>query len=338
MRRPGQVRHVIRKPGRMSFPVEDQDVLGGGWERGQGRRDGLEARHPGWTRRRECDRARDEEESQEGEDVERSVDSSSKHVRTVVFPAEVGRMCGRYALDVTGPEIAAAFTEILDATSGPGIQWVARWNVAPTQSAPVIRRSENGPVVVETLRWGLVPSWTGEVSIGSRMINARAETIHQKLAYRTSFRHRRCLVPIRAFFEWSRIGDRKIPHAVRGTDGDLLLLAGIWARTELVPESPLETFAIVTTRPHEAFTAIHDRMPVVLDGEDRRTWLDHRVPEAGGPSIERLRELLVPCREDRLAWYPVSNRVNRPDIDDPTLLAKADPTPMDPPGLFDDRA
>lgn len=252
-------------------------------------------------------------------------------------------MCGRYALDVTGLEIADAFAEglgaIPDRSAGPmagdAVDWTPRWNIAPTQEAPVIRLDDSASPVLDRLRWGLVPPWADDPVIGSRMINARGESVHEKPSYREPFRHRRCLVPIRAFYEWKRShGGRKVPYAVRSADDGLLLLAGLWTRSDRVPEGVLDTFTIVTTAPNARFASIHDRMPVVLDGKDRRLWLDHRDEAAGGPSSARLRELLRASGVDRLRWHPVSTRVNRPTIDEPSLLAEVEVVDAEPPGLF----
>lgn len=253
-------------------------------------------------------------------------------------------MCGRYALDVTGPEIAAAFTDGLGAIPGmaigSGADWSPRWNIAPTQPAPVVRRGRGEGLVLDLLRWGLVPPWADDPAIGSRMINARGESAHEKPSYREPWRHRRCLVPIRAFYEWSTSGGRKVPHAIRAADDGLLALAGLWTRSDRAFDAGtsegLETFTVITTAPNPRFAEIHDRMPVILDGRDRETWLDHRPESEGGPSSARLHAMLRACDEDRLRWHPVSSRVNRPAVDGPELLSAVDGDgAIGQPGLFD---
>ncbi len=253
-------------------------------------------------------------------------------------------MCGRYALDVTGSEIAAVFAGGLGAI--PGLQagsagdWAPRWNIAPSQAAPVVRPGDEGGLRLDALRWGLVPPWADDPAIGSQMINARSESVHEKPSYRGPFRRTRCIVPIRAFYEWTSIDGRKVPHAVHATDGGLLALAGLWTRADRIPDAGgnglLESFTILTTASNPSFASIHDRMPVILDGEERRSWLDHRPESAGGPSLSGLRGMLQACDEKRLRWHPVSTRVNRPVVDEPMLLAEEDAgREMRQPGLFD---
>ena len=253
-------------------------------------------------------------------------------------------MCGRFALDVTGSEIAAAFADGLGAIPGLEIgsaaDWSPRWNIAPTQVAPVIRRGGDGGLRLDSLRWGLVPSWSGDPGIGSRMINARSESVHEKPSYREPFRVTRCIVPIRAFYEWTSMGGVKVPHAVRGGDGVLLALAGLWTRADRIPgaegDGMLESFTILTTAPNASFASIHDRMPVILDDGDRGTWLDHRSESEGGPTPSRLRGMLRACDDRRLRWHPVSNRVNRTSVDEAMLLSKCEAGDGGrQPGLFD---
>ncbi len=255
-------------------------------------------------------------------------------------------MCGRYALDVTGPEIAAAFGDGLGAipglSGGTAGTWTPHWNIAPTTEAPIIRVGAGGNVVLDLVRWGLVPPWSDDPAIGSRLINARGETIASKPSFRDGFRHRRAIVPARAFYEWASIGKRRVPHAIGSNDGGLLAFAAIWSCADRVPQGPIETFAIVTTEANHRIRPLHDRMPVVLDGDDRRRWLDHRGDGDGGPSADELQAMLRPCPDDRLRLHPVSTRVNRPSEDGADLL---DPVPLDaasessrrpePPSLFD---
>ncbi len=263
-------------------------------------------------------------------------------------------MCGRYALDVTGSEIAAAFGDGLGAIAGIAVgtadSWRPRWNIAPTLDAPIIRATPAGRAVVDLLRWGLVPPWADDPAMGSRLINARGETIATKPSFRDGFRHRRALVPARAFYEWASIDGRRVPHAIRAEDGGLLAFAAIWSRADRVPAGPIETFTIVTTTPNDRLRSVHDRMPVVLDGPDRGRWLDHRLDTEGGPSADELQQMLRPCPEVRLHMHPVSTRVNRPSQDGPDLLdpVTLDPEPMprqsrtrgphESPGLFDAEA
>ncbi|MAC19615.1 MAG: DUF159 family protein [Phycisphaerae bacterium] len=241
-------------------------------------------------------------------------------------------MCGRFALDVTGEEIAAVFGVEL----GSARSWVPRWNLAPTMSCPVIRVFEDR-WRLDSLRWGLVPPWRDDASSGSRMINARSETVETTSSYREAFARTRCLVPIRAFYEWRRDADGKShPVAILPDDGDLLTLAGLWARNERVGEGgPLETFTILTTAAGSNLASVHHRMPVILSAADRARWMDARPPESGGAMVEELQAMFGRASDCGLGIRPVSMRVNSPKHDGPSLLDRVEASIDELPGLFD---
>ena len=247
-------------------------------------------------------------------------------------------MCGRYALDVTGEAIAAAFQACL----GSADAWCPSWNVAPTRDAPVIRRFK-GEVRVDALRWGLVPPWSKDPSEGARMINARAETIAAKPAYRNAFRERRCLVPVRAFYEWMGPAGRRRPVAIRSRTEELLVLAGLWETVERGEGRILETFTIVTTAAGPALEPIHHRMPVILRGVDRDHWLDQEVRDPHGIGTGSPGSVLASATDGGLRFHAVSKRVGSVRNDGPDLLEEVsleslereDELP-DGPGLFDD--
>ena len=242
-------------------------------------------------------------------------------------------MCGRYALDVTGEEIAATFAASLGSAAG----WQASWNVAPTLSVPIVRASEGGRVV-DRLRWGLVPSWSGDATIGSRMINARVETAASKPAFRESFDRRRCLVPAVAFYEWTGTGKRKRPMAIRPADGSILVFAGLWATTTLDDGTSLETFTILTTAAVEPIAEVHHRMPVMLPPERWGAWLDDRSRASGGEDADGLEAWLRCPYVPPLDVHEVSRRVNSPAHDEAALLEPVVSDPGDDeaePGLFD---
>ena len=240
-------------------------------------------------------------------------------------------MCGRYALDVTGTDLAAVF----GAVPGTAEAWSPSWNVTPSSLVPVIRRQAS-EIRVDLLRWGLVPAWSGDPGVGARMINARSETIRTRPSFRDSFRDARCLVPIRGFYEWTGGARRRRPMAVRAVDGGLLALAGVWARSVMDDGTMLETFSIVTSDAGPTLARIHHRMPVILRDDDPDRWLDARHPADGGPSAEELESMLASADDRELRVHPVSTRVNAPGHDDPGLLEEC---PHDDvgtePGLFD---
>ena len=210
-------------------------------------------------------------------------------------------MCGRYVITSPLAAIREAFRLDPEA-AGAGINLAASYNVAPTQDVPIVRADDGGVRTLALVRWGLVPHWAKDVSIGQRMINARSETVAEKPSFRDAFAKRRCLVVADGYYEWKRVGTAKQPYFIRtGGDGPMAL-AGLWSRWTR-GEQPLETCTIVTTAANAAMAPIHDRMPVILDGDARAQWLspdDYRDPG-----------LMVPYRVELVA-FPVSKNVGNP--------------------------
>jgi putative SOS response-associated peptidase YedK len=174
------------------------------------------------------------------------------------------------------------------------------------------------------LRWGLVPPWARDPSIGYRMINARAETVAEKPAFRTSFARRRCLILADGFYEWERAGRAKQPFHITRADGAPFAFAGLWTgwrdpAIEDDDEAWLRTCTIVTTTANDKLAGIHPRMPVILEPGDEQTWLDPETP------AERLQQLLVPLPEDETAFRAVSRAVNDARYDGPHCLDDAEP-------------
>ncbi len=179
-------------------------------------------------------------------------------------------MCGRYSLTTTEDDLRRAF-----GYDGAPRNLRPRWNVAPTQEMPVIRREAGGGLRLDLFTWGLVPYWAEDPSVGSRMINARGETVAEKPAYKQAYRQRRCLVPADGFYEWEEKGDKR-PILFRAGDGAPFAFAGLWE--SWVPKSGgvLETFTIVNCAalPGSLMARYHHRTPVILDAEDYEAWLD----------------------------------------------------------------
>ncbi len=220
-------------------------------------------------------------------------------------------MCGRYLLALEPETFSAAFeVEISSRLRELG----ARYNIAPTQDVPIVRGTAAGGRELVLARWGLIPGWAKDAEIGNRMINARAETLTEKPAFRAAYRARRCVVPSSGFYEWQRRGGRtKQPYLVRRGDGRPMGYAGLWESWS-DPESGevVVSFTIVTCAPNELMAELHDRMPVILAPEDYGRWLDPAAPEADA--------LLRPCPSEWLETLPVSTRVNSPRNDDAELL------------------
>jgi len=218
-------------------------------------------------------------------------------------------MCGRILLTSSGQELAQAF----DLAEAPDL--FARFNIAPSQDALTLTASEGGRGL-SPRRWGLVPSWAKDPSIGTRMINARSETAHSKPAFRDALRQRRCIVPANGFYEWTRNGRERQPHWFRRRDEPLMAMAGLFERwCSHETDDVFESFTILTTDANASVSPVHDRMPVLLQRTDFDAWLD---PDEKDP--ERLRRLLVPCPDEWLESRLVSPRVNDPRNDDPECL------------------
>lgn len=233
-------------------------------------------------------------------------------------------MCGRFFLQRDPAGLARHFR-----TTNPLPNLRPSWNIAPTQDSAVVRRHpETGARHLDLLRWGLVPRWAKDASGGARMMNARAESIAEKPAFRDAFRKRRCLVPMDGFYEWRREGARKQPYAVAMADGSPMAAAGLWEGWQQPDGTWLRTFTIITTDANAKLAPVHERMPALLAREAFDAWLD----PASEP--EALQALLRPCPPEWLACWPVPARVGRVAENDAGLIAR-DPDARPPPGLDD---
>jgi len=227
-------------------------------------------------------------------------------------------MCGRYTLIAEDD----ALTDVFDLAQTIPTQ--PRYNIAPTQSAPVIRAAE-GNRTASLLHWGLIPSWAKDPAIASRLINARAETLRDKPSFRSAYKTRRCLVPASGFYEWKKLDvspgkrSRKQPYYIHAGDGRLIAFAGLWEHWRDAGGQPVETFTIITTAPNDLVRPLHNRMPAILNPDHYTDWLD---PDLNDP--DRLDRLLHPCPDDWLAAHAVTTRVNSPTNDDPACLAPAE--------------
>jgi putative SOS response-associated peptidase YedK len=192
-----------------------------------------------------------------------------------------------------------------------------RFNIAPTQDVPiVIRRSPNRLVM---MRWGLIPFWSKDEKIGSKLINARAESVAERPAFRVSLKERRCLVPTTGFYEWKDTGHGKTPYLARRTDDKLFSMAGLYDHWKDHSGNEVTSFTIITTAANELMADIHDRMPVVLAREDEDLWLG-----PGPLPKEELERLFRPFPSDRMEAYPVSKMVNDLSKDSPELIRPAE--------------
>ncbi|MFN8448534.1 MAG: SOS response-associated peptidase [Anaerolineae bacterium] len=217
-------------------------------------------------------------------------------------------MCGRYVL-VADPNIIQQSFD-LDSV----VDFAPRYNIAPTQYVPVITNEH--PKALEMHRWGLIPSWAKDESIGNKMINARADGVAEKPSYRNAFKRRRCLVPASGFYEWQKgDGKTKTPMFIHPTDQDVFVFAGLWEVWHSADGSELRTFTIITTDANDFMRPIHDRMPVILHKADYDLWL-----EPGEAPASVLQPPLRGYESSRMTAYEVSRAVNTPMIDEPQLI------------------
>jgi putative SOS response-associated peptidase YedK len=222
-------------------------------------------------------------------------------------------MCGRFTLMQPTEAIAA----VKAAIASPNDQTfnieklpelASQYNIAPTQMvAAVLHNPESDKREFQELRWGLIPSWAKDISMGAKLINARAETVAEKPAFRSAFKHRRCLVLADGFYEWQRQNGKKQPFYFRLQDGQPFCFAGLWEQWESPEKEKISSCTILTTVANEVLKPIHDRMPVVLDKKYYDLWLDPQVQKP-----EALQEVLHPYPASAMTGYPVSTLVNNP--------------------------
>ncbi len=223
-------------------------------------------------------------------------------------------MCGRFTLTVDPDDLQTAFP------------WAAipknitpRFNIAPSQPIAVI--VNNSDPRLDFFTWGLIPSWAKDPSIGSRLINARAETLSEKPSFRTAFQRRRCLIPADGFYEWQPIPESrsKVPYYIQLKHRRPFAFAGLWDLWRSPDGSEIYSCAIITTTPNELMQTIHARMPAILAPGDYTQWLDGRDAPP-----ETLSQLLRPYPADEMIAYAVSNQVNSPQNDAPACIQPAE--------------
>ena len=217
-------------------------------------------------------------------------------------------MCGRFTLK-TPPSALAKFFGLPET---PDL--APRFNVAPTQPVATVLVL-TGDRQFRMMRWGLVPSWAKDLSIGNRMINARAETIVEKPSFRTALRERRCIVMADGFYEWEHKAQPRRPFHIVNKDGTPLGFAGLWERWKPPEGDPIESCTIITTTANELVGKLHDRMPVILEPGDYDLWLDPSVREP-----ERVLPLLRQYPAKKMESFPVSTLVNSPAHESPECL------------------
>ncbi len=248
-------------------------------------------------------------------------------------------MCGRFTHLFTWRQLR----RLMELTTPPADtnELPKRYNVAPMQSAPVVRTLPGGGRSASMLRWGLIPSWAKDATIAARTINARSETLSEKPAFRTAFKKRRCLIPITGFYEWQKLepaspsnpltppskraAPAKQPYYITSTDHEPIVLAGLWeswhdpAADQTQSDKPFETFSILTTSPNELMARFHDRMPVIIARAHFARWLDPAIEDTAS-----LADLFKPYPAELMVATPVSTRVNSPRVDDELCIKPLD--------------
>lgn len=221
-------------------------------------------------------------------------------------------MCGRFALSATTKDI-----EKLKPGFVPAADFQPRYNIAPTQD--IFVSLNDGKYEISTAKWGLIPFWAKDASIGNKMINARSETLLQKASFKNPFKKKRCLIFADAFYEWKKIpGEKtKVPYLIKMKSGVPFTIAGLWD-TWKSPEETVVSATIITTGPNALMEEIHNRMPVIINEASRELWLTQ-----DDKFLDDIQNLLVPYPEDEMEAYPVSTKVNSPANDLPEIMERA---------------
>ncbi|MDF5710255.1 MAG: SOS response-associated peptidase [Nostoc sp. S4] len=219
-------------------------------------------------------------------------------------------MCGRFTLN----QSAEALAKVFDVQQFPDVP--TGYNIAPTQIvATVLQNPESKKREFQQLHWGLIPSWAKDPGIGAKLINARAETVAEKPAFRSAFKHRRCIVVADGFYEWQRQQGKKQPFYFRLQDGQPFGFAGLWERWHSPAKEEIISCTILTTAANELLQPIHERMPVILEPQDYELWLDSQQQ-----TPQTLQQLLRPYPAPAMTAYPVSTLVNNSRHNSPECI------------------
>lgn len=221
-------------------------------------------------------------------------------------------MCGRYSLNKSKIQLEERFQAEMLPDFDP------RYNIAPTQLVPVI--TSQSPKGFSFFYWGITPDFGQNKPVAQKLINARAETVKEKISFKSSFEKRRCIIPADGFFEWKKLGKKtKIPYRFTLKDDELFAFAGIWEEYETVNGESQHTFLILTTSPNKIVEDVHDRMPLILNKNMEKKWLDSYTSEA------ELLEMMNPYPSEQMMSYTVSPLVNSVQNDVPGVIRRTSP-------------
>ena len=221
-------------------------------------------------------------------------------------------MCGRFAFFSPREAVSQLFGVDFPLALEP------RYNITPSSFVVGLRATAEGGIEPAVLKWGLIPSWAKDPSIGNRMINARAETAHEKPSFRAAFRRRRCVILADGFFEWQQAADGKQPYYITRESSEPFAMAGLWEHWQASDGSEVQTCTILTTAANELLSSLHHRMPVLVAPDRVPDWVG---PEADQRSVAL--EFLANPDNDDLSFRPVSRAVNSPRNDGPELILDA---------------
>lgn len=217
-------------------------------------------------------------------------------------------MCNRYRLTHSKQYLAERF----DATDDSDTEDLPHYNIAPTQQVLIVRKEQGEKVRhLTTMRWGLIPSWAKDMSIGNKTLNARSETVTTTPAFRESILRKRCLIPADGFYEWRKMGKIKQPYCFEVGEGEVFALAGLWDEWTSPDGEIIESCTILTTGPNSVVEDFHDRMPVIVPADKYDLWLD---PDVTG--FAAIRDILKPFDATQMHRYPVSTKLNNSKNDD----------------------
>jgi putative SOS response-associated peptidase YedK len=223
-------------------------------------------------------------------------------------------MCGRSSLTKTEKELEARFQATFYSEDLERYNPLPNFNVAPTQMHPVITNLD--PKHLQFFKWGLIPFWAKDIKIGYKMINARKETLLEKSTFKNAVKKKRCIVPFDGFYEWKKIGNKKIPFRIGIKDEEIFCIAGLWERWNNPEGGEIYSFTLITQEPNEFMSKIHNRMPAILDRDQEKYWLDDDIP------VEDLINSLNPPPDENMIAYTVDARVGNVRNNDAELIKK----------------
>lgn len=221
-------------------------------------------------------------------------------------------MCGRASLSKDIQQLEKRFNAAFDSAALEQQAILPNFNIAPTQLHPVI--TSDDPTQFHFFKWGFIPSWAKEASIGSRMINARIETVIEKPAFKKAIHKQRCLVPFDGFYEWKKTSNGKQPYFIRLKSKDVFSTAGIWEKWQNKEDEIIHSFSVLTQTPNNMMSAIHNRMPAILLPQQEALWLDHSIPTT------EVLKMIAPYPDELMEAYTVSKKVNNVRNNDATLI------------------